>query len=394
MAAPKRFLIGLVCMTTTSLNAQVTQWQYGTGTAYFTAGNVGIGTQTPTAPLHIVNNNNVRSITLEGNSAGWGSGIVFKNTASQGKSYGIYTSPLGNWHFSDNDAGADRMIINNIGNIGITGNISHDLNDNFTYEGRSFGHYAFGWGADSWDNSSQNLPPTAWLSAYGGMKFFTSGQVKMSIDINGNVGIGTSRPKERFQLGDRWVFQDGGWKGILNNATWDNSLGKNKRIISAPVSGIFFTDKGNTTFINAPNNVEGSTVDDAAYGMTIYSSGQVGVGTSYNISSFPDLSYKLHVEGGVRARKVKVDQSSWADYVFHANYRLRPLSEVEQYIKQYGHLPEVPTAEEVAKNGLDVGDNQATLLKKIEELTLYVIEQQKEIKALKKEMEDLKDTRK
>jgi hypothetical protein len=65
--------------------------------------------------------------------------------------------------------------------------------------------------------------------------------------------------------------------------------------------------------------------------------------------------------------------NNWLDYLFHTNCRLRPLREVEQCIQQHHHLPEVASAEEVKKNGLDVGDNQAVLLKNIEELTLYII---------------------
>jgi len=107
--------------------------------------------------------------------------------------------------------------------------------------------------------------------------------------------------------------------------------------------------------------------------MHVNANGVVGIGTTVTTSS----DSKLYVAGGVRSTKVKVDAGPWPDYVFHANYRLRPLSEVEEYIKQHGHLPEVVSEEEVKKDGLDLGDNQATLLKKIEELTLYVIDQNK-----------------
>ncbi|MBO9204678.1 MULTISPECIES: hypothetical protein [Niastella] len=114
--------------------------------------------------------------------------------------------------------------------------------------------------------------------------------------------------------------------------------------------------------------------------------GNIGIGTA-------NPQAKLSVKGDILAQKVKVTLTGWSDYVFYPEYRLRPLNEVEQYIKQYHHLPEVVSAEEVEKNGVDVGDNQATLLKKIEELTLYVIEQDKKIKemeALKKEVAELK----
>jgi hypothetical protein len=120
-------------------------------------------------------------------------------------------------------------------------------------------------------------------------------------------------------------------------------------------------------------------------GMFISSTGYVGIGTN------DTKGYRFAVNGDAIFNKVKVMAYPWADYVFNANYRLRPLSEVEQYIKQHHHLPEVPTAEEVEKNGLDVGDNQATLLKKIEELTLYMIDQNKMLQQLNKSVKVLQE---
>jgi hypothetical protein len=107
----------------------------------------------------------------------------------------------------------------------------------------------------------------------------------------------------------------------------------------------------------------------------------------------------LAVEGTIGARKIKVTQATpWADFVFEKDYDLPTLSEIEQFIRANKHLPGVPSAKEVQENGLDLGDNQAILLKKIEELTLYMIEQNKklseqqlEIKKLQKEVEILKN---
>ena len=82
------------------------------------------------------------------------------------------------------------------------------------------------------------------------------------------------------------------------------------------------------------------------------------------------------------------------DYVFEKNYDLRTLAEVEAYINQNKHLPEIPAAKEMEQNGVNLGEMNMMLLKKVEELTLYVIEQQKEIKELKKEMEQMKNAQK
>lgn len=112
----------------------------------------------------------------------------------------------------------------------------------------------------------------------------------------------------------------------------------------------------------------------------IYDNGQsVGIGTT----SIGSTSYKLYVEGAIRSRKVKVDQTSWPDYVFADEYKLRSIAELEKFIQTNHHLPEVPSAKEVETSGLDLGDNQAVLLRKIEELSLYVIQLQKQIDELK-----------
>jgi hypothetical protein len=99
----------------------------------------------------------------------------------------------------------------------------------------------------------------------------------------------------------------------------------------------------------------------------------------------------LAVNGRVSAQKMLITQTGrWPDYVFSKQYHLPSLTEVENFIKQNNHLPGIPSATEVEKKGIDVGDNQAALLKKIEELTLYVIEQNKKIQKQNEEMNELK----
>lgn len=148
----------------------------------------------------------------------------------------------------------------------------------------------------------------------------------------------------------------------------------------------FYGDNLSQAYIGQPANVSNrldlGTGNGTIIGMTILGS-NVGIGTT-------TPQERLSVNGTVCATKVRVAQTGcWADYVFNTGYRLRPLSEVEQFINENHHLPEVPSAAQVEKTGLDIGDNQATLLKKIEELTLYVIEQNKKLESQQQQINAL-----
>lgn len=117
--------------------------------------------------------------------------------------------------------------------------------------------------------------------------------------------------------------------------------------------------------------------------------GTIGIGPFANQLPVDGIAadgqkYKLFVKDGIRTEKVKVDIASangWADYVFKKDYQLMPLSEVEKHIQDKGYLPNIPSADEVVKNGIDLGAMDAKLLEKIEELTLYSIGQDKKLQA-------------
>lgn len=98
---------------------------------------------------------------------------------------------------------------------------------------------------------------------------------------------------------------------------------------------------------------------------------------------------QLDINGTIRAKGVKIEATGWSDFVFDKDYRLLTLSEIESHINEHKHLPDIPSQKEVLENGIDVGDMQAKLLQKIEELTLYVIEQDKKIQLQQKRIEDL-----
>lgn len=109
----------------------------------------------------------------------------------------------------------------------------------------------------------------------------------------------------------------------------------------------------------------------------------IGIGTT----SFTDGTdtYKLSVNGNIRAHRVKV-YTTWADYVFEDNYELPTLLEVEQYINDNGHLKDIPSAAEVEEEGIELGEMNKLLLQKIEELTLYTIELNKQVQELKSQL--------
>lgn len=150
------------------------------------------------------------------------------------------------------------------------------------------------------------------------------------------------------------------------------------------------------------NDVGLLTISTANWQYPIFSARENGKilmgvnGYNYSFASCSDCSnYRLFVRDGIKTEKVKVDVASangWADYVFNKNYKLLSLSDVEKHIDEKGHLPNVPSAEDVVENGINLGEMDAKLLEKIEELTLYVIQLNKDIKQVKDENKELKKT--
>jgi hypothetical protein len=132
--------------------------------------------------------------------------------------------------------------------------------------------------------------------------------------------------------------------------------------------------------LDADENVNNSfrirNITSGTVPLTITTTGNVGIGMA------DPGSYKLAVEGKIGAREVNVTTSGWSDYVFHKDYHLRPLREVQKFISENHHLPDVPSEKEVLTNGQNLGEMNAILLKKIEELTLYIIKQEERIQAL------------
>jgi len=197
----------------------------------------------------------------------------------------------------------------------------------------------------------------------------------MTIDPSGNVGIGTPNPAYKLDVGGDARFINGTY---LSGPTYFQS----------PLNyvSVGFSD------MNTPNaqvNFPGDGSIGISTGqsaptlrLTVLDNGNVGIGTNTPQST-------LAVNGEIAAKKVRVTPNGWPDYVFSGHYRLPSLAEVEQYIRLHRHLPAVISAAEVTKEGVDLGNNQKVLLQKIEELTLYIIEQNKRIESLEKKVEQL-----
>jgi ethanolamine utilization microcompartment shell protein EutS len=171
---------------------------------------------------------------------------------------------------------------------------------------------------------------------------------------------------------------DGVRIGSVDFVNEANTNGKELATIDAFSSGSTAGHRGGSLiFLTKPDN------GAVARRMVINDAGYVGIGTS-------TPSEMLSVNGNIAAKKMIVTRLGWSDYVFDEEYKLRSLSSLEAFIKQNKHLPEVPSTNEVEAQGLNLGDNQALLLKKIEELTLYLILQDKKIDLVIAENKKLK----
>jgi hypothetical protein len=190
-------------------------------------------------------------------------------------------------------------------------------------------------------------------------------------DLGGNVGIGTETPSDRLTIRNGAIRLSNPGQSIINfsgsNYVDIGYVGWYDNDLSLRV-----WNKDNSNIILGTNNLPRFYIN---------SSGQVGIGTN----NMP-TGHLLYVAGSAIAEQMVVKlRGSWPDYTFESSYNLRPLSQVESYIKENKHLPEIPSAIEVKANGINLGEMDALLLKKIEELTLYTIELNKRIDELEKE---------
>ncbi|MCC9073592.1 hypothetical protein LNQ49_18600 [Flavobacterium sp. F-65] len=280
-------------------------------------GNIGIGTTSPSSKLSVLGN--ISKLTLDGVD-------------------GVYDNLIKYGHKSDLESGTNY--------------------------------------ANRWHGIDATI--TAGLATSNKLKFKLYGgtiENKEPIDVmtlvgNGNVGIGTTNPMSKLTIagGNPLFLSHGGSSEVPFLAVLNSSVPTDAKY------GWAFYD--NQTNGNLDIYRRNGTSDGIQLMTFNRNTGDVSIGSTEARGN------KLAVKGTIGCEEVIVKSGSnwnWPDYVFANNYKLKSLQEVEEFIKQNSHLPEIPSAKEIEKNGLMLAEMNMSLLKKIEELTLYSIEQNKEI---------------
>ncbi|WP_299211115.1 hypothetical protein [uncultured Aquimarina sp.] len=393
-----------------------------------TSGNVGIGTKTPNTVLHIKKNqsgwlqeiagtasNNGDFVGLKvlsgyaGETNKWiGISAIAENLHSNATGLGLYTGAT------------ERFRIQHNGNVGI-GTTSPDAKLHLNalernalriYRETITDKYLNIWhgtsGAVIEPIRTDGETSSLYLGGYD-----TPTNVFLSAN-GGNVGIGTTSPNAKLQITSTSIdeFSTNRYDAnlIIEGTNTSRSVSKGATlgfVVPANTNGGNSWQQGrimvtpdNESNANASGRMLLQTryINNGAWrwrnNLILTSNGNVGIGTA------DTKGFKLGVKGKIAAEEVKVAlYNTWPDYVFENDYNLPSLQQVENHIVEKGHLENIPSAAEVVENGIQLGEMNSKLLQKIEELTLYMIEQnkktenqQKEIYKLQEENKKLKST--
>ncbi len=356
---------------------------------YPSTGDVGLGTTSPTAKLDVVGLSGT-IVKVRGGSAPGNVALEVNNSGVIGILESVIGTPTqvrvgsrNNYAFSLFTNNLDRLtILSSNGNVGInTLNPAYKLDVNGSINATSFyvNGVAFTSGGSQWTTSGSDIYFSSPGSGRVGIATSTPGAM-YKLDVNGFVNAAgfyvNGVPISGGGTGSQWttsgsnIFYNTGTVGI--NTTAPNTAYR------LDVNGII-----NATSIYQ-NGVPLTTAASqwTTSGTSIYynGSGSVGIGTTS-----PGATYKLAVAGKIGAwGEVMVfnNGSTFPDYVFDKDYKLMSLKEIQTYIKEHHHLPEVPSADEIKQQGMGLSEMNVILLKKVEEITLHLIEMEKNTEAI------------
>ncbi len=324
---------------------------------YPPSGPLGLGTDDPTEQLDVSGNINLSgAIKFAGVPRITDEQIFYPNGSANDPSYsftnststGMYMLSPNNMSFSTN--GTERMRMTSTGLIYIPSSGTLSIGTSANSEKLTIaGNIRF-------------YTPNSFIGTTTNSSFFlrTYNLNRMEIKGNGTVHIFTNLT---FPVG-------------ANIAIGKADLGLDTdgiRIHYAPDASHAFIDYKDNLFFRTGNSWTTPLIlqGNGAVAIGISSTNYGNDGSQYVVPS----GYKLAVGGKIIAEELVIKlQSSWPDYVFSNDYNIMQLSDVELYIKENGHLPSVPNAEQIKENGVEIGEMNSLLLKKIEELTLYIID--------------------
>jgi hypothetical protein len=378
-------------------------------------GKLGVGTVTPGSKLevgvtHTGNQNEAIRIGSNSQNLFYGLGMNYRidnDGSPSGHLVGYWANVskdaisialnTGNVGIGTTTPSAKLEVVGNGGITSFTGTTSLGLlvrgsnNGNDDLSGIDFTGYSADYNAKPLARIAVKPTSNGSYLLFGTSNGYTNGitNTAMAIDYNGNVGVGTTTPISKLDVrGDLYIDKGNDDSHIYwgsHNMTMGTKPGDYSHNVFTLKPGGASQGKLFSVLKMYSANSESSFEqkvqihsDDVSY----FNGGNVGIGTTNPMN-------KLDVNGTVHAREVKIDNNNWPDFVFKSNYKLRQLVEVENFIKVNGHLPEMPKAEDVHSNGVNVSDMQAKLLQKVEEMTLYIIEQNKQIKELQNRISEL-----